>query len=99
MNSEGADLGTAILGGGPAGLGWVLADRGVPATVLEADGTVGGLAKTFEFGDYRFDLGGHRFYTKIGQATTERSRRWSSAPMETRSSTPSTPCFRIPCRS
>ena len=26
----------------------------------------GGLAKTVEFGDYRFDLGGHRFYTKIG---------------------------------
>jgi protoporphyrinogen oxidase len=33
--------------------------------VLEADGTVGGIAKTVEFGDYRFDLGGHRFYTKL----------------------------------
>ena len=67
MDSGGSNLGTAILGGGPAGLSsaWVLADRGVPATVLEADGTVGGLAKTVEFGDYRFDLGGHRFYTKI----------------------------------
>ena len=57
-----------MLGAGPAGLSaaWLLARRGVPGTVLEADGTVGGLAKTVEFGDYRFDLGGHRFYTKIG---------------------------------
>jgi protoporphyrinogen oxidase len=34
--------------------------------VLEADGTVGGIAKTVEFNGYRFDLGGHRFYTKLG---------------------------------
>jgi protoporphyrinogen oxidase len=67
MNRSGSDLGTAVLGGGPAGLSaaWLLARRGVSGTVLEADGTVGGLAKTVEFGDYRFDLGGHRFYTKI----------------------------------
>jgi protoporphyrinogen oxidase len=60
-------LGTAVIGGGPAGLtsAWVLARRGQPATVLEADGTVGGIAKTVEFEGYRFDLGGHRFYTKL----------------------------------
>jgi protoporphyrinogen oxidase len=60
-------LGTAVLGGGPAGLtsAWVLAQRNEPATVLEADGTVGGIAKTVEFEGYRFDLGGHRFYTKL----------------------------------
>ena len=39
--------------------------RGLEATVLEADGTVGGIAKTVEFDGYRFDLGGHRFYTKL----------------------------------
>jgi protoporphyrinogen oxidase len=33
--------------------------------VLEADGSVGGIAKTIEFDGYRFDLGGHRFYTKL----------------------------------
>jgi protoporphyrinogen oxidase len=43
----------------------VLARRGLPATVLEADGSVGGIAKTVEFDGYRFDLGGHRFYTKL----------------------------------
>ena len=30
-----------------------------------ADGTVGGISKTVEFEGYRFDLGGHRFYTKL----------------------------------
>jgi protoporphyrinogen oxidase len=34
--------------------------------VFEADGSVGGLAKTIEFNGYRFDLGGHRFFTKLG---------------------------------
>ena len=60
-------LGTAILGAGPAGLtaAYVHAKRGAPATVFEADGTVGGLAKTIEFGGYRLDLGGHRFFTKV----------------------------------
>ena len=60
-------LGTAVLGAGPAGLSsaWALARRGRRATVLEADGRVGGISKTVEFDGYRFDLGGHRFYTKL----------------------------------
>jgi protoporphyrinogen oxidase len=65
--SEQESIGTAVLGAGPAGLtsAWALARRGRAATVLEADGTVGGIAKTVEFEGYRFDLGGHRFYTKL----------------------------------
>src|SRR3954469_14981695 len=68
-SKPGGGRGAAVLGGGPAGMSaaWVLAHRGAPATVLEADGTLGGLSKTVEFGDYRFDLGGHRFYTKLPQ--------------------------------
>jgi protoporphyrinogen oxidase/predicted dehydrogenase len=60
-------VGTAILGGGPAGLtaAYVLGRRGRPGAVFEADGTVGGIAKTIEFDGYRFDLGGHRFFTKL----------------------------------
>jgi predicted dehydrogenase/protoporphyrinogen oxidase len=63
----GTSLGTAILGGGPAGLtaAHVLGRRGRPGAVFEADGTVGGIAKTIEFEGYRFDLGGHRFFTKL----------------------------------
>jgi predicted dehydrogenase/protoporphyrinogen oxidase len=60
-------IGTAILGGGPAGLtaAYVIGRRGRPGAVFEADGTVGGIAKTIEFNGYRFDLGGHRFFTKL----------------------------------
>jgi predicted dehydrogenase/protoporphyrinogen oxidase len=64
---ERASIGTAILGGGPAGLtaAYVLGRRGAPGAVFEADGSVGGIAKTIEFSGYRFDLGGHRFFTKL----------------------------------
>ena len=56
-----------MLGAGPAGLtaAHMLSLRGQPASVVEAEGTVGGIAKTVEFNGYRFDLGGHRFYTKL----------------------------------
>jgi protoporphyrinogen oxidase len=58
-----------VLGAGPAGLtaGYLLARRGVPVTVLEADGQVGGIAKTVVRDGYRFDLGGHRFFTKADE--------------------------------
>jgi protoporphyrinogen oxidase len=57
---------TVILGAGPAGLtaGYLLTKRGLPVVVLEADGQVGGIAKTAVRDGYRFDLGGHRFFTK-----------------------------------
>ncbi|MDX6388636.1 MAG: hypothetical protein QOD85_2438, partial [Gaiellaceae bacterium] len=60
-------MGIAVLGAGPAGLtaAHVLGRRGIKATVFEADGVVGGIAKTVEFKGYRFDLGGHRFFTKL----------------------------------
>jgi protoporphyrinogen oxidase len=56
----------AVLGGGPAGLtaGYLLARQGRPVIVFEAEDQVGGLAKTEVRDGYRFDLGGHRFFTK-----------------------------------
>src|SRR3954467_3943761 len=56
----------AVLGGGPAGLtaGYLLAKKGVPVIVFEAEDQVGGIAKTEVRDGYRFDLGGHRFFTK-----------------------------------
>ncbi len=56
-----------VVGAGPAGLttAWELSRRGEPVVVLERDPEyVGGIAKTVRYRGYRFDLGGHRFYTK-----------------------------------
>ncbi len=56
-----------VLGAGPAGLtaAWQLARDGHRVTVLEADTIVGGISRTAEHRGYRFDIGGHRFFTKI----------------------------------
>jgi protoporphyrinogen oxidase len=56
-----------IIGAGPAGLtaGYLLARDGVRVTVLEADEVVGGISRTAQYNGYRFDIGGHRFFTKI----------------------------------
>ena len=56
-----------VCGAGPAGLtaAHLLGKAGHPVTVLEADQLVGGLARTVEHQGYRFDLGGHRFFTQV----------------------------------
>jgi protoporphyrinogen oxidase len=56
-----------VLGGGPAGLtaGYLLAKHGKPVVVLESTEMVGGIARTEVRDGYRFDLGGHRFFTKV----------------------------------
>jgi protoporphyrinogen oxidase len=61
------DKPAVVLGGGPAGLtaGYLLAKQGKPVVVLEASSQVGGLARTEVRDGYRFDLGGHRFFTKV----------------------------------
>src|ERR1700759_1253727 len=56
-----------VLGAGPAGLtaGYLLAKQGKPVIVLESTDQVGGIARTQVRDGYRFDLGGHRFFTKV----------------------------------
>lgn len=56
-----------IVGAGPAGLTAAveLVRRGVAPLILEADDQVGGISRTVERDGWRFDLGGHRFFTKV----------------------------------
>lgn len=56
-----------IMGAGPAGLtaAYELSRNQIPSLVLEADSTVGGIARTANYKGYLFDMGGHRFFTKV----------------------------------
>jgi protoporphyrinogen oxidase len=56
-----------VIGAGPAGLtaAYELGKAGVASTVLEADDIVGGISRTVEIDGWRFDIGGHRFFTKV----------------------------------
>jgi protoporphyrinogen oxidase len=76
------------LGAGPAGLtaGYLLAKHGQPVVVLESTDRIGGIARTEVRDGYRFDLGGHRLFTKareveqlwhelLGEELLRRARR------------------------
>jgi protoporphyrinogen oxidase len=56
-----------VIGAGPAGLtaAFELSKQDRASVVLEADESVGGIARTAEYKGYLFDIGGHRFFTKI----------------------------------
>ena len=56
-----------VIGAGPAGLtaAYELGKAGVPSTVLEGSDVVGGISRTVERDGWRFDIGGHRFFTKV----------------------------------
>jgi protoporphyrinogen oxidase len=56
-----------VIGAGPAGLtaAYELQKLGVRSTVLEKDDIVGGLSRTEQYDGYHFDMGGHRFFTKV----------------------------------
>jgi protoporphyrinogen oxidase len=56
-----------VIGAGPAGLtaAYQLGKRGATCTVLESDDVVGGISRTVVRDGWRFDIGGHRFFTKV----------------------------------
>ncbi|MGI8851132.1 MAG: NAD(P)/FAD-dependent oxidoreductase [Acidimicrobiales bacterium] len=56
-----------VVGAGPAGLtaAYQLLKAGRRCTVLESDDVVGGISRTVERDGWRFDIGGHRFFTKV----------------------------------
>jgi len=64
-----SDLRVVVIGAGPAGLTAAYqlskAGRATAVTVIEADDVVGGISRTVERDGWRFDLGGHRFFTKV----------------------------------
>jgi protoporphyrinogen oxidase len=65
-----------IIGAGPAGLSAATEALrfGVSPVVLEADPSkLGGLSQTADYKGYRFDIGGHRFFSKNGDI----ERLWS----------------------
>lgn len=61
-----------IAGAGPAGLTAAaeLAARGIRSEIFEKDSEyVGGIARTVRYKGYRFDIGGHRFFSKSPEIT------------------------------
>ncbi|MGB3768694.1 MAG: NAD(P)/FAD-dependent oxidoreductase [Phormidesmis sp.] len=60
---------TVVIGAGPAGLvtAYDLVRNGQKAIVLEQADKVGGISRTETYKGYRFDIGGHRFFTKVGE--------------------------------
>ena len=58
-----------IIGAGPAGLtaAWEAEKHGVKTLILEGDKEVGGISRTVERNGWRFDIGGHRFFTKVDE--------------------------------
>jgi protoporphyrinogen oxidase len=58
-----------IIGAGPAGLtaAWEAEKLGIKTLILEGDKVVGGISRTVERNGWRFDIGGHRFFTKVDE--------------------------------
>ena len=58
-----------IIGAGPAGLtaAYEFIKLGIRPIVIEKADKVGGIARTESYKEYSFDMGGHRFFTKISK--------------------------------
>lgn len=67
MSSGSHSADVAIIGAGPAGLtaAYLLGKHGLKVSVIEKDPQyVGGISRTVEHEGFRFDIGGHRFFSK-----------------------------------
>lgn len=63
---------TVVMGAGPSGLsaGYELSKAGENVVIFEKELQVGGISKTINYKDSYFDLGGHRFFTKISEVNS-----------------------------
>ncbi|HDH96483.1 MAG TPA: FAD-binding protein [Proteobacteria bacterium] len=54
-----------VLGGGLAGItaAYILSQKGIDSVVVESESEIGGLARTVRFGEFRYDIGGHRIFS------------------------------------
>ena len=68
QHSDTGQNAVVILGAGPAGLtaAYELIRHGKSTTILEKLSMPGGLARTEQYRGFRFDIGGHRFFTRVG---------------------------------
>lgn len=66
-DADDGELPVVIIGAGPAGLtaAYELSKAGRSSIMIERDCQVGGLARTVWYHGYGFDIGGHRFFTKM----------------------------------
>src|SRR6195952_190873 len=67
MSKTSTDTDVLIIGAGPAGLtaSYLLTKAGKSVRVIEKDPQyVGGISRTVRYKDFRFDIGGHRFFSK-----------------------------------
>ncbi len=67
MHASDHSADVAIIGAGPAGLtaAYLLTKKGFSVTVIEKDPHyVGGISRTVEHDGFRFDIGGHRFFSR-----------------------------------
>ena len=68
MSNHGLTSKTVVIGAGPGGLTaayWLKTRYGITSTIHEASDVVGGISQTVNREGWRFDIGGHRFFTKV----------------------------------
>jgi len=72
LPTKGPSAGTLIVGAGPAGMACALglARRGRATMVVEKDSRSGGLCQTIDHDGFLFDIGGHRFLSKLEEVNT-----------------------------